>query len=143
MVLNLTLALVLLVVGLISCLIGFIFGSLKTLDYIKECKNKSKWNIFLNSLLLFQEFVSLPILVLISLLVYSVVTTNSLIILIAISFLLPTIFMEKILQGYKSSSASFDILTARFFERSSYILLTFGCIIGIIFTLNRVGLIGR
>jgi hypothetical protein len=51
--------------------------------------------------------------------------------------------MEKIPQKYKSSSASFDILTIRFFERSSYILFTFGCIIGIIFTLQRVGLIGR
>ena len=132
------------VIAAISCLIGFILGSSRMMKYTQEdFRNKKRWSIFLELLLLIRESVSLPILVPMSLLIYSVVTSNALLVLLAISFLLPTIFMERILQGYKSSSASIDILTVRLFERSSYILFAFGCIIGIIFTLNRVGLIGR
>ena len=137
-------ALQLIVSTLIIGVVGFVWGSSRMMNQMEQGKFRTRNKWYVSLALFYQESVlSLPILILVILLIYSLTTIDTLLVLLAISFLLPTIFMEKILQRNKLSIAAIDILTVRFFERSSYILFAFGCIIGILFAVQRVGLIGR
>lgn len=125
--------------------VGFVWGSSRMRNQNEQGKFRARNKWYESLALLYQESVLfLPIVVLVSLLIYSFLTIDTLLVLLAISFLLPTIFMEKILQRNRVlTTASIDILTVRFFERSSYILFAFGCIIGILFAVQKIGLIGR
>lgn len=133
----------------IALVIGFIFGSAfmflkeeesKKEESKKNNKEKDSYKLILfayNELLLF----IIPIGVLAILLWYSYIAKDILLILLTISFGLPIIFMENMLKRRKFENASLDLLSVRFTERISYIFLLFGVIVGIIYTINKVGII--
>lgn len=112
----------------------------KDTENCRNCENKDCNRIYsflYNEFLLFLT----PLFILIVLFLYSLKINSNLLALLFLCLILSIIFMENTLKRRKFPNAAFDILIVKFFERSSYILLALGFIIGILYTAKQLQLI--